>query len=308
MKIALAAVLLLAGAPVAAETVCEGRFVDAARGDRAVPVRVRLPDGDGRVPVVLFSHGLGGSLDAGTRWAQGWAAAGIATVHLQHPGSDQALWRGLSGVQAIEALRGGATPQQFVARLGDVRFVLDRLAQGGTIGACRLDRLDLTRVVMAGHSFGAQTTQAAAGQTFVTAGGEVAFADPRLRAAIAFSPSPSPTVADATAFGKIAMPFLSVTGTDDAVPMLNRVTPADRTRPFAAMPPGGKYLLVLDGADHMIFAGGELRRSKTANDARVETVVGEATLAFLKAVTGPGAPAAVARPATLGSKDRWEAR
>ena len=65
-------------------------WTDAAR-QRAVPVRLRWPDASrhaGPWPVVLFSHGLGGTRDGGAVWAAAWAAAGFAVVQLQHPGSD----------------------------------------------------------------------------------------------------------------------------------------------------------------------------------------------------------------------------
>ena len=57
-----------------------------------MPVRIRIPAGSGKLPVILFSHGLGGSLDAGTIWAHGWAEAGFAVVNVQHRGSDSAIF------------------------------------------------------------------------------------------------------------------------------------------------------------------------------------------------------------------------
>ena len=32
-------------------------------------MRIRMPAGTAKAPVILFSHGLGGSLDGGTNWA-----------------------------------------------------------------------------------------------------------------------------------------------------------------------------------------------------------------------------------------------
>ena len=49
---------------------------------RIVPVRIRMPATGAHVPVVLFSHGLGGSVAAGTRWAADWTNAGFAAIHL----------------------------------------------------------------------------------------------------------------------------------------------------------------------------------------------------------------------------------
>lgn len=274
-----------------------------------MPVRVRLPAGSGPHPVILFSHGLGGSLDAGTRWATAWTEAGFAVIHIQHPGSDSALWQGLKGREAFAALRKGMDAKQFLNRIGDVKTVLD--AVGGTvqIGTCPLSRLDAERIGIAGHSFGAQTVQATAGQQFRTPSGLVGMGDARIRAAIAFSPAPARAEPDGSAFGKIAIPFLSVTGTKDEVPGITTVKPQDRTRPFQAMPPGGKYLLVLDGADHMIFSGGEQRRPATAADRRIERVVNEVGVAFWRATLNAARTQnALPRPASLGPKDRWLAK
>lgn len=229
-------------APADAVTTCDGEWRDAAR-DRDVPVRIRMPAGTGSAPVILFSHGLGGSLDGGTNWAAAWAKAGFIVVNLQHRGSDRSiLGRGRIGA--------AMAPAQLVARVEDVHFVLDELGRRPHEGACDLRRVDLARVGMSGHSLGAHTTQAIAGQRFSMS--KIA-ADPRIKAAIAFSPSPPMRGSDAAAFGAVAIPFFSITGTADAAAITPNITPKDRERPFRAMPPGGKYLLVLEGANHMVF-------------------------------------------------------
>ena len=66
-------------------------------------------------------------------------------------------------------------------------------------GALR-GRLDLSRVGMAGHSFGAWTTLAVAGEVFVGPGGqEVSLTDPRVKAAI---PMSAPVPQDKTTLDK----------------------------------------------------------------------------------------------------------
>lgn len=303
---ALALITLMAATSAQAATVCDGAIVDSARQNRRIPVRMRLPAGPGPHPVILFSHGLGGSLDAGTRWAIPWADEGFAVIHLQHPGSDASLWKGLKGAQALGALRQGMTPAQFLARIGDVRAVLDRIGTNSVIANCPLASTDRSRIGIAGHSFGAQTAQAVAGQQFRTASGLVAVSDPRIRAAIALSPAPAAAEPDASAFGKIAIPFLSITGTRDEVPGLTAVSPQDRTRPFHAMPAGNKYLLVLDGADHMVFSGGEQRRAPSANDRRVDSLVQGAGLAFWRRIfVDQDAMGALPAPNGLGERDVW---
>lgn len=289
--------------------VCDGTVQDAARAQRQIPLRVRLPAGEGPFPVILFSHGLGGSLDAGTRWAEAWTAAGFAVVHLQHPGSDASLWKGLKGKEAMAALRKGMDAKQFIARVADVKFVLDAVGGSGMVGNCPMARLDAGRIGMAGHSFGAQTVQAVAGQQFRAATGLFSVTDLRIKAAIAFSPAPAIAEPDDSAFGKITIPFLSVTGSKDTVPGLTKVTPKDRTRPFHAMPPGRKYLLVVNGADHLIFSGGEQRRAPTPTDRRTELIVAETTAQFWRAnLVAPTAKGSLAAPEALGPEDVWLAR
>ena len=85
---ALAAPTAKAQAPEPSDTV----WRDSAR-NRAVPVRLRWPAAQppapsGGWPVIIYSHGLGGSRAGGEVWGRAWADAGFVVVHVQHAGSD----------------------------------------------------------------------------------------------------------------------------------------------------------------------------------------------------------------------------
>ena len=68
-----------------------GEWRDASR-DRTIPVRIYYPaQGSGPFPVIVFSHGLGGSRDGYRYLGERWASRGYVSVHLQHPGSDKEL-------------------------------------------------------------------------------------------------------------------------------------------------------------------------------------------------------------------------
>jgi len=63
---------------------------DAARS-RDLPVKLYFPiEGAGPFPVIIFSHGVGGSREAFTYLGETWASHGYVAVFLQHPGTDEA--------------------------------------------------------------------------------------------------------------------------------------------------------------------------------------------------------------------------
>ncbi len=61
--------------------------VDEQR-ERAVPIKVYHGQIDSPQPVILFSHGLGGSRENNKFLGHPWAAAGFVAVFIQHTGSD----------------------------------------------------------------------------------------------------------------------------------------------------------------------------------------------------------------------------
>lgn len=70
--------------------------VQDAKRARTIPLRVYLPESRKPAPVILFSHGLGGSRDNNPYLGNHWAKRGYAVVFVQHPGSDEGVWKGLS--------------------------------------------------------------------------------------------------------------------------------------------------------------------------------------------------------------------
>jgi predicted dienelactone hydrolase len=218
---------------------------------REIPIRVYLPAEAAPAPVVVFSHGLGGSRAGCAYLGTHWAARGYVAVFLQHPGSDTSVWENVPLGKRMDALRKAAGLDNFLLRVKDVPAVLEELARlNGLEGHALAKRLDLARVGMSGHSFGAVTTQAVGGQAFP---GGVSFTEPRIKAALAMSPS-SPRRGDPQqAFGGVKIPWLLMTGTKD-VAAIGEADLASRLSVFPALPPGAKYELVLEGAEHSAFA------------------------------------------------------
>lgn len=222
---------------------------------REIPIRVYLPKEKTTAPVVLFSHGLGGSRENGEYAAAHWSSRGYVVVAMQHPGSDESVWKGKPLGQRVPAMKAAASGENLILRVNDVPAVLDQLEKwNATEGHALAGRLDLKQVGMSGHSFGAVTTQAVSGQTAPIVKSTT---DSRIKAAVAMSPSP-PRVGDPKkAFGSVKIPWMLLTGTEDNSP-IGDTDAKSRLEVYPALPSGGKYELVLDKATHGAFADGGL--------------------------------------------------
>ena len=246
-----------------------------------MPVRLYFPKtGKGPFPVIIFSHGLGGSRDGYAYLGRHWASYGYVSVHLQHKGSDTSVWK--DNPQPMEAMRQAAADlRNSVNRVADVRFAIDQLTKLQRESGPLRGRLDLARIGMAGHSFGAWTTLAIAGEVFITPGGrEIAVGDPRVKAAIAMS-APVPRNKDQLdkAFAGIRIPCLHMTGTLDDSP-IGETKAAERRLPFDHIRGADQYLITFIGGDHMIFSGRARLSGDGAKDSMFQGLICIATTAF----------------------------
>ncbi|MBS3763596.1 MAG: dienelactone hydrolase [Planctomycetes bacterium] len=237
--------------PDDAETKTIDMSINDKKRDRKIPIRVYMPAGKTPAPIVLFSHGLGGSREGCSYLGKHWSARGYVAVFLQHPGSDTSVWKGKPAHKRMAALKKAANARNFKHRVKDVVCVLDRLEKwDNTVDHTLGGRLDFGRVGMSGHSFGAVTTQAVSGQVFWF---RKRFSDSRIKAAIMMSPSPPHGGGDPNkAFRKVKRPWMLMTGTKDTAE-IGDTDVEDRLSVFPALPAGDKYQLVLHNAEHSAF-------------------------------------------------------
>ncbi len=274
---------------------------------RAVPVRLRLPQGTAPAPVVLLSHGLGGSRDGLAYLGTALAEAGFVAIHVQHVGTDTAIWRGLADPSASMAAA-VLDIRRAADRLHDIAFVLDALPRQPALRG----RIDPARIAIAGHSYGAWTVTHMLGQTLP--GGALleqqlglALPDPRLSAGIALSPVPPIGIPPDQAYGRIQAPILHVTGTLDRG-TIEAATVEDRLVPYRSIAAPG-VLVVLRGAGHAAFAG-EPAAGPRWNDPTFHARTARLAVLFLRAtlLRDPVAEALLARGAGLAPGDRVETR
>lgn len=257
-------------------------WTDSVR-DREVPVKIYYPeDAAGPFPVIVFSHGLGGSRNGYEYLGRHWASYGYVSVHLQHKGSDDKVWKGK--LRPMESLKEAVKdPSNSANRPLDVRFAVDQLEKLGRETSSLKDKLDMKRLGIAGHSYGAWTTLAIAGEQVGRSDSKDSkYYDPRFKAAIAMSaPAPAMKQKDRLdrAFEGVKIPVFHMTGTLDDSP-IGDTTAAQRRIPFDHISGGDQYLVIFNGGDHMIFSGRGLMPGNFRKDATFQNYILTASTAF----------------------------
>lgn len=225
-------------------------WVDPAR-HREVPARLYAPQAaQGRAPLVVFSHGLGGSRQGYSYLGRYLAQRGVAALHVQHVGSDRRLWGGGNPLELLSRIRAAASEDEARTRAVDVRFALDQLAAGPWA-----DRLDMGQVVAAGHSYGANTSMLLAGATVRRTGEVIDLRDTRVQAAVLISAPPFFGERSAEGIlGPVTVPSLHITATGDVIRIPGYFSGVeDRLSVFDAIGSARKCLAVFKGGTHSVF-------------------------------------------------------
>lgn len=229
-----------------------GDFIDPARDNRKIPYKIYYPaDVSGKAPVVIWSHGLGGSRDGAGFISRYLASHEYVVVHVQHHGTDSSLWEGKPGHPWDVIRNSKYGPAEVLNRYQDIPFVLDQLP---TLDIASI--MDLSVMGMSGHSFGANTTQVMAGQRFGLPGQLRSLKEPRFRAGILYSPVPSFNTESPREeiYGDISLPLFHMTGTDDTSPIEG--FGYERRLEVSQYSSGPEQaLMVLNGGDHMVYNG-----------------------------------------------------
>ena len=265
---------------------------DASR-QRAVPARLYVPAepaAAGGLPLLLFSHGLGGSRRGYSYLGAYLASQGLASLHVQHVGSDRGLWTG-NIFSLVGRLQDAAKESEALNRVADVRFALDQLLaseQGAAI--------DLQRIAAAGHSYGANTTMLLAGARVQRQGQVLPLLEPRIKSAILISAPPFYGENDlAPILQDIRIPTLHITATQDVIQVPGYYSAAeDRIKVFEAMGGPSKALAVFEGGSHSIFTD-RAGTGGLALNPQVKVATRELALAFLRQTLYESAEGGVAQ-------------
>ena len=280
---------------------------DSAR-DREIPVLVYLPQQSKAAEVVVYSHGLGGSRETAPFLGKHWAARGYVAVFMQHPGSDESIWKDLPPKKRFRALKQAANAENFLLRVADVPVVIDHLEKWNRQANHSLyGRMNTKKIGMTGHSFGAVTAQNVSGQTSF---GKTLYLDDRITACVAMSPSSPRMGSSDKAFGKVSLPWLCMTGTHDKA-MIGGAVVEDRLAVYPALPAKDKYELVLFEAEHSAFTESKLPFDRLKRNPNHHSAILATSTAFWDAYLRDDAEAKQwlttdAVRSVLETKDRWQ--
>ncbi|MGZ4983770.1 MAG: alpha/beta hydrolase family protein, partial [Chthoniobacterales bacterium] len=228
-------------------------------------------------------------------------------VFLQHSGSDDTVWKDEAPLERMAAMRRAASLENFLLRVHDVAAVLDQLEAWNKNGSLS-GRMDLTRIGMSGHSFGAITTEAVSGETLPLTGR--ALTDSRIRAAVIMSPSTPVSTTAEQAFRAVRIPWLLMTGTNDIAP-IGKADMKSRLAVYSALRGAPKYEVILNKAEHSAFTDRALPGDHEPRNPNHHRVILALTTAFWDAylrgdkdalawLNGPG-PRSI-----MESADEWK--
>jgi predicted dienelactone hydrolase len=227
-----------------------------------LPVRVHYPAGlIGPAPIIVFSHGLGGSRLGYEFLGKAWSERGYVVVLPSHRenvplGVAEQEQHTLADLRAMkEAIN---DPANWPVRPLDIRRTVDALESLPSQIRALNGMLDLSRIGVGGHSYGAYTALLCAGARVRVGDEWQTFPEPRARAFAALSPPGNGSRGlSAESWTGIRAPLLCMTGTLDGGVLGE--PPSWREDAFKSLPGPDHDLVVLDGADHFTFSAGRPR-------------------------------------------------
>jgi predicted dienelactone hydrolase len=312
MKVLLIATLLPALATINAFAAIQSDDIllrDEKRGIE-IDCRIHYPETGDKLPLIVFSHGFGGDKTAFAAISQHVAEHGYVLVHPSHmdgfgrsrakqgtfgirgrrrgPAAEEAT----PGATGLSALRDGGglaglldDPVKIEGRVRDVTCILDGIEQLYEKIPSLKGRIDTTRVGVGGHSYGAYTSMLIGGVT-ADLGGQRArsFTDQRVRCILPISGQGTGQQGLTEAsWAHIKLPMMTMTGSRDQG--ASGQGPDWKKDPFKFSPPGDKYLVFIEGANHFSFGGFGGRETD------VTRVVKATSLAFWNAYLKDDKPA-----------------
>lgn len=257
------------------------------RGDD-LQLRVSAPATGTDLPVLVFAHGFGQSMSSYDPLVDYWAGNGFVVIQPTFLDSQT------FGITPADP----RYPDIWRIRVRDVVRVLDDLDHVVAAVPGLADRIDLDRIAVAGHSWGAQTVGMLLGARVLGADGQPGpdLTDPRVKAGVLLANAGlggdnlSQFATEHFSFmnpdfGGLSTPALVVAGDQDRSPLTTRGP--DWFTDVYTHAPGADSLLTVFGAEHSLGGIHGYNATDTTDESpeRV-TLIRRAALAYLRSALG----------------------
>lgn len=269
-------------------------------------VRVSAPATGRELPIIVFSHGFGSSMDGYAPLVDFWAAHGFVVLQPTH----------LDSRTLNLPPDDPRTPRIWRFRVEDLKRVLDQLdvieASVPGLGG----RLDRDRIAVAGHSWGGQTASMLLGARVLDSDGGTGedMSDSRIKAGVLLA-TPGRGGDDLTPFAAEHFPFMNPSFAEMSTPALVIAGDHDQSQlsvrgpdwfadPYFLSPGGnGKSLLTLFGAEHSLggIPGYSVTETTDENPERV-ALIQRLTWAYLRHAFYPEDPSWLAARSALAEE------
>jgi predicted dienelactone hydrolase len=235
-------------------------------------VRVSAPTMGSQLPIIIFSHGFGWSLDGYGPLVDYWAAHGFVVIQPTH----------LDSRTLNLPPDDPRTPLIWRFRVEDLKLILDQLDLIEASVPGLNGRLDRSCIAVAGHSWGGQTVSMLLGARVLDDHGEPGedMSDSRIKAGVLLATT-GLGGANLTPFAAEHFPFMNPSFSDMRTPtlvvagdhdqsLLSTRSPDWFTDPYF-LSPGSKSLLTLFGAEHALggIVGYNVAETTDENPERV---------------------------------------
>ncbi len=262
----------------------DGLTLTDPKHTQPLQLRVTYPKTPGdKLPVIVFSHGAGGSKKSYEPLIEHWASHGYICLQPTHGDSMSLMERGQFRKYGSlrEYVNSGMLAEHQLTRPDDIKLVLDQLPAIEVQISAIQGQMDRKRIGMGGHSFGAHTTQMIGGLSLrdFRNRNRMTADDQRPKALLMISPQGRGGQIDDESWKNITRPTMVVTGTNDQG--RNGQSYKWRLEVFEHLPAKEKYLAFIKDATHNFggISGAKYPGSGPENPDHVN-YVRSATLAF----------------------------
>jgi predicted dienelactone hydrolase len=267
---------------------------------RKIPIKVHVPKNGGPYPLIIISHGAGGNWDTHYAQANHLASHGFAVLCLEHTGSNtEKMKESFRILQNLKKMIHDSP--EVLGRPKDITYAINKAYEWIKSNQSFASKLDITKIGVMGHSFGAYTTLAIAGARpaldwivpKVGSGSGLGpdLSDGRVNCGVALSPQgPGDPFFLTQSYESLRIPIMGISGTKDH--QQNGDPAIVRYESFKFWPEMKKQnmFLWLTNAGHLDFTdstGGEQHGRESSTRKDVQSIVRAATLLYFNECLKP---------------------